>query len=101
MTPSPVFDPIRIVSLLVAVAAALVLWRARRRMVHKYVATWMGVICIHVALYYCVLLVDRIAPIPDLPDLFFTNWSALLRLHELGTILLIAIYLWGMPYHAK
>ena len=96
MTPSSVFDPIRIVSLLLAVAAILVLMQARRQMTHKYIATWLGVICIHCAAYYGTLLVDRITPIDILPTLFFTNWSALLRLHELSTIFMMAIYLRGV-----
>jgi hypothetical protein len=98
MTPSPVFDPVRIVSFILSVVAILVLWQARKRMDHRYVANQLMYICVHFTAYYGSLLVGRIYS-TFLPDDFFTNWSALLRLHEVITTLLIAIYLLRMPHY--
>jgi hypothetical protein len=89
------FEALQFLSLLIVVATLLLLMGQIKRDKTKRLwvfpmAIWMD----HAIVFYTVLILNRYYDPIQLPNEFFTNWSATLRLHGYLTIFVIELFRW-------
>jgi uncharacterized membrane protein len=86
-------DPLRVVSLVLAVITLVSLLIANRRINNKFISKWLVYVCAHIVIFYTAVFLNHISLYTSPIEAFFTSWSAALRLHELLTFMLISRYL--------